>query len=117
MKPYDLVLTYNWGSMDAVMGHTLFGDALKLPPLIHHEDGFNEDEQKKLKTKRNWFRRVALGKSAALVVPSEQLEEIALEVWYQPMGPCEADSQRDRNTRICEEAKTRCATRSDQAGR
>ena len=23
MKPYDLILTYNWGSMDAVMGHTL----------------------------------------------------------------------------------------------
>ncbi|MXO89753.1 glycosyltransferase [Pontixanthobacter aquaemixtae] len=85
MKPYDLVLTYNWGAMDAVMAHTLFGDALKLPPLIHHEDGFNEDEQEKLKAKRNWFRRLALGKTSALVVPSEQLEEIALEVWYQPM--------------------------------
>nr|WP_209348573.1 glycosyltransferase [Pontixanthobacter sp. CEM42] len=86
MKPYDLILTYNWGSMDAVMAHTLFGKAMGLPPLIHHEDGFNEDEQEKLKGKRNWFRRLALGTSTALVVPSEQLEEIALDVWDQPIG-------------------------------
>lgn len=86
LKPYDLILTYNWGAMDAVMGHTLFGRAMGLPPLIHHEDGFNEDEREKLKGKRNWFRRVALGQSSALVVPSEQLEEIALDVWHQPMG-------------------------------
>jgi hypothetical protein len=39
------VLTYNWGAMDAVMAHTLFGAiTCKLPPLVHHEDGFNEDE-------------------------------------------------------------------------
>ncbi|MDN3645808.1 glycosyltransferase [Pontixanthobacter aestiaquae] len=86
MKPYDLILTYNWGSMDAVMAHTLFGKAMGLPPLIHHEDGFNEDERETLKRKRNWFRRVALGTSTALVVPSEQLEEIALDVWEQPMA-------------------------------
>jgi hypothetical protein len=31
-----------------------------LPPLIHHEDGFNEDEIEKLNWKRNWFRTIAL---------------------------------------------------------
>ncbi|GAB5347839.1 glycosyltransferase family 4 protein [Alteriqipengyuania sp. 357] len=86
MKPYDLVLTYNWGAMDAVMAHTLFSDSLALPPLIHHEDGFNEDEQEKLKTSRNWYRRIALGKASGLVVPSEVLEGIALEAWQQPIG-------------------------------
>ena len=86
MKPYDLVLTYNWGAMDAVMAHTLFKDALGLPPLIHHEDGFNEDEQDKLKPTRNWYRRIALGKANGLVVPSEVLEGIALETWQQPIG-------------------------------
>lgn len=86
MKPYDLILTYNWGAMDAVMAHTLFKDALGLPPLIHHEDGFNQDEQIKLKRSRNWYRKIALGKSSALVVPSETLEHIALEVWDQPIG-------------------------------
>lgn len=86
MHGYDLVLTYNWGAMDAVMAHTLFSDALGLPPLIHHEDGFNEDEQVKLKPTRNFYRRIALGKAAGLVVPSEWLEEIALETWDQPIA-------------------------------
>ena len=86
MKPYDLVLTYNWGAMDAVMAHTLFKDALGLPPLIHHEDGFNEDEQDRLKWTRNWYRRIALGKTSGLVVPSEVLEGISLETWQQPIG-------------------------------
>ncbi|WP_427964892.1 glycosyltransferase family 4 protein [Altererythrobacter sp.] len=86
MKSYDLVLTYNWGAMDAVMAHTLFSDALGLPPLIHHEDGFNEDEAGKRKLGRNWYRRIGLGKAAGLVVPSEQLEGIALVDWQQPIG-------------------------------
>lgn len=86
MKSYDLVLTYNWGAMDAVMAHTLFSDALGLPKLIHHEDGFNEDEAKKLKATRNWFRKIGLGKTSGLVVPSEKLEEIALVTWQQPIG-------------------------------
>ena len=86
MQGYDLVLTYNWGAMDAVMAHTLFKDALPQPPLIHHEDGFNSDEFAKLKPRRNWYRRVALGRTAGLVVPSERLEEIALTAWHQPIG-------------------------------
>lgn len=86
MKGYDLILSYNWGSVDAVLAHTLFGQALGLPPLIHHEDGFNEDELKRLKTSRNWYRRIALGRASGLVVPSEKLEEIALVNWAQPLG-------------------------------
>ena len=86
MKGYDLVCTYNWGAMDAVMAHTLFKDVHDLPPLIHHEDGFDESELKKLKTSRTWFRRIALGRASGLVVPSERLEEIALVDWQQPLG-------------------------------
>ncbi|GAA4053380.1 glycosyltransferase family 4 protein [Parerythrobacter jejuensis] len=86
MASYDLVLTYNWGAIDAVFAHTLFKDALGLPPLIHHEDGFNEDEQNGLKWQRNLYRKIALGKTSALVVPSELLEGIALEQWDQPIG-------------------------------
>jgi glycosyltransferase involved in cell wall biosynthesis len=86
MEGYDLVLTYNWGAMDAVMAHTLFAQAYRLPPLVHHEDGFNQDEADRLKRGRNWYRRVALGRSSALVVPSERLERIALEAWQQPAG-------------------------------
>jgi glycosyltransferase involved in cell wall biosynthesis len=86
MRGYDLVLTYNWGAMDAVMAHTLFADIYHLPPLVHHEDGFNADEQDGLKPQRNWYRRIALGRAAGLVVPSETLEEIALTTWAQPIG-------------------------------
>ena len=84
MRGFDLVLTYNWGAMNAVMAHTVFCDPLELPPLIHHEDGFNEDEAEKLSTKRNWFRRVALRRTHKLVVPSRVLEGIASEAWQTP---------------------------------
>lgn len=84
MAGHDLVLTYNWGAMDAVLAHTLFAQALGLPPLVHHEDGFNADEAQRLKRSRNWYRRIALGRAAALVVPSERLERVALDVWQQP---------------------------------
>jgi L-malate glycosyltransferase len=84
MAGYDLILTYNWGAMDTVMAHTLFADVHKLAPLIHHEDGFNEDEAQRLKVRRNWYRRFALGRSVALVVPSHRLETVALKAWAQP---------------------------------
>ena len=84
MAGHDLLLSYNWGAMDAVMAHTLFGQAFGLSPLVHHEDGFNEDEAGGLMRRRNWYRRVALGRTSALVVPSRPLEEIALGPWAQP---------------------------------
>jgi glycosyltransferase involved in cell wall biosynthesis len=86
MAGYDLILTYNFGAMDAVLAHTLFGQLYGLPPLVHHEDGFNSDEAQRLKPLRNWYRRIALGRASAVVVPSQRLERIALEVWQQPVG-------------------------------
>lgn len=86
MQGFDLVLTYNWGAMDGAMAHTLFRDFLSLPPLVHHEDGFNQDEVTRLKTSRNWYRRIGLGRSSAVVVPSRRLEAIALDAWHQPRG-------------------------------
>lgn len=86
MRGFDLVLTYNWGAMDAAMAHTLFGEFLSLPPLVHHEDGFNQDEAQRLKPVRNWYRRIGLGRAAAVVVPSRRLEGIALDAWHLPRG-------------------------------
>jgi glycosyltransferase involved in cell wall biosynthesis len=85
MKKFHLVLTYNWGAMDGVMAHTLFTRSMNLPPLIHHEDGFNDDEVDRLKKRRNWFRTIALQRSNALVVPSKTLEHIARTIWHQPL--------------------------------
>jgi L-malate glycosyltransferase len=82
MQRFDLILTYNWGAMDAVMTRRMFYK--DVPPLVHHEDGFNADESEGLKAKRNWFRRLGLPAAHALVVPSQTLEQIALNVWKQP---------------------------------
>lgn len=84
MKPYDLILTYNWGAMNAVLAHSAFGPSMGLAQLIHHEDGFNADEAQGLKPGRNAFRMLALSRAQALVVPSTVLREIALGAWRQP---------------------------------
>lgn len=81
MQGFDLVLTYNWGAMDGVMAHRLLSPFMALPPLVHHEDGFNEDEADQRNWKRNAFRRLALPTAHALVVPSELLARIARAEW------------------------------------
>jgi L-malate glycosyltransferase len=82
MRGFDLILTYNWGAMDAVMARRMFGKVL--PPLVHHEDGFNADEAVRLKPERTLMRRLAFPAASAVVVPSGTLEDIALKTWKQP---------------------------------
>jgi len=77
LRGFDLVLTYNWGGFDAAMARRWFGG----PPLVHHEDGFNEDEAERLNPKRNLYRRIGLRGAFALVVPSARLERIARDSW------------------------------------
>ena len=84
LQGFDLVCTYNWGAMDVVMAHRVFADVWKLPALVHHEDGFNEDEAARLKPARNLYRRAALGRAARVIVPSTGLEAIARDIWHQP---------------------------------
>lgn len=84
IRRFDLVLTYNWGAFDAVMARCLFGKVMGLPPLVHHEDGFNQDEADGLKTGRNLYRRLGLSAAHRLVVPSVTLEKIAAKAWAQP---------------------------------
>ncbi|MEO6094011.1 MAG: glycosyltransferase family 4 protein [Novosphingobium sp.] len=84
MQGYDLVLSHGWEAIDAPMAHTLFGQFLGLPPLVHHEDGLDAGELAGGSWRRNWVRRVALGRTAALVVPSRQVEALALGAWQQP---------------------------------
>ncbi|MET0239794.1 MAG: glycosyltransferase [Sphingobium sp.] len=81
MRGYDLVLTYNYGAVNAVMARRLFGRAMRLPPLIHHEDGFGADEVGRLSRTRNLYRRLALPGARALVVPSCQMATIGICSW------------------------------------
>ena len=82
MRRFDLVLTYNWGAIDGVMAARVFGKGL--PPIVHHEDGFNADEAERLNPVRNMYRRIALPAANGLVVPSQVLERVALKHWRQP---------------------------------
>ncbi len=75
----DLLLTYNWGSMDAAFAAKSIG----FKRHVHHEDGFNADEVPKLKSRRNWARRLAL-RNSSLVVPSQRLLGIAKNTWHLP---------------------------------
>lgn len=84
MRRFDLVLTYNWGAIDGVMARRAFPKGT--PPVVHHEDGFNEDEAVRLNPLRNMYRRVALPAAHALVVPSHVLHAIAKRAWHQPDG-------------------------------
>jgi len=75
MAGYDLICTYGWEAIDAALAHTLFADLHKLAPLVHHEEDAGG---------RAFYRRIALGRTAALVVPTPRLERIALQTWQQP---------------------------------
>lgn len=75
----DLLLTYNWGSMDTILA----ARAMRLGRHVHHEDGFNADEAVTLKGRRNWTRRISL-RSTDLIVPSSKLQTIAKKVWRLP---------------------------------
>ena len=83
MTRFELVLSYNWGAMDGVMARRVHVSRLwhSMPDLIHHEDGFNEDESVRRNWKRNLFRRVALRTAQSVVVPSTLLRRIATDEW------------------------------------
>ena len=75
-KP-DLVLTYGWGAFDTLLAARSLG----FRKLIHHEEGFNEDEAEQFKRRRIWARRLVLPGAAAVVVPSLRLQNIAVDLW------------------------------------
>lgn len=73
----DLVLTYNWGSFDTLLGVRLKG----LRAHIHHEDGFNQDEAGGEIQRRARMRRLLLKRTPRVVVPSTGLQRLAKESW------------------------------------
>ena len=81
MIGYDVVFTYEYGAIDAVMACTAFSSAFALPPVIHHEC-----YPEQVSRRSAWYRRIALDKSAALVVAHEPGRQRALTDWQQPSG-------------------------------
>lgn len=71
----DLVLTYNWGSIETVAAAKKLGQ-----PLVHHEDGFGPEEASKRLLRRSWLRRWLL-RRVPVIVPSTVLQGIAAKEW------------------------------------
>jgi glycosyltransferase involved in cell wall biosynthesis len=78
----DLVLTYNWGAIESVVGARLGG----VRRVIHGEDGFGPDEARRFKRRRVWTRRAVLRLASRVVVPSRVLEGVARDRWRVPAG-------------------------------
>jgi glycosyltransferase involved in cell wall biosynthesis len=76
----DLVLTYNWGAIEAVPAARLAG----VRRVIHTEDGFRPDEALNQKTRRILYRRAVLPFTSAVVAPSLTLIRMMNDVWRLP---------------------------------
>ena len=79
VKP-DLLLTYNWGAIDAVLSSWTVG----FRPLVHHECGFASEESVKLKPARVLARRILLRRAFAVAVTSRTLRDISIQQFKIP---------------------------------
>lgn len=79
----DLLVTYNFGALEAALANRLW----PLCPHLHFEDGFGPDETgERQLPRRVWLRRIALSGRSTVVVPSRTLERLALRVWRLRRG-------------------------------
>ncbi|HEX9942576.1 MAG TPA: glycosyltransferase [Thermoanaerobaculia bacterium] len=76
----DLVLTYNWGAFDMLLAARSAG----FRRVVHHEEGFNEDEAESFKRRRTLARRLVLPGVHRVIVPSRRLQAIATRLWKLP---------------------------------
>ena len=76
----DLVLTYNWGAIEAIPGARLRG----FRRIVHGEDGFGPAEAERQLARRVWFRRLVLPLATRVVVPSRALLGHLERTWRVP---------------------------------
>jgi glycosyltransferase involved in cell wall biosynthesis len=76
----DLLLTYNWGSIEWAIASRL----VSIAPHIHFESGFGKEEADTQIRRRVLCRRWALAGCARIVVPSRRLDALARQVWKLP---------------------------------
>jgi glycosyltransferase involved in cell wall biosynthesis len=75
----DQLFTYNWGATEFGLANLVGG-----VPHVHIEDGFGPEETRRQIPHRIWFRRLALSRARAIVLPSRKLQNIATNVWGFP---------------------------------
>ncbi len=79
LKP-DVLLTYNWGSIEWGLANSLS----RVCPQFHWEEGFAPEEAVQQKKRRIYARRLFLSGVEKLIVPSRVLERIAQQIWKFP---------------------------------
>lgn len=79
LKP-DAMLSYNWGAIEWVLANSFEPKIYNL----HSEHGFGPDEADKTLLRRDLFRRFSLRNTKTVLVPSLNLENIALNTWHIP---------------------------------
>lgn len=79
LKP-DVLLTYNWGSIEWGLANALS----RVCPHFHWEEGFAPEEVVRQKKRRIYARRLFLANVQKIIVPSRVLERIAQQVWKFP---------------------------------
>lgn len=70
----DLLLTYNWGAFNAVMGCAW----TPFCPVIHHECGLTAEEHKRLTRRRALLRRLFLPRIHKTITVSQALRELLI---------------------------------------
>jgi glycosyltransferase involved in cell wall biosynthesis len=76
----DLLLTYNWGSIDALLGAW----SARFRPIVHHECGFGSDEAMGLKPGRVLARQILLRQAFSVAVTSRTLRDISVKQFKLP---------------------------------
>ena len=71
----DLLLTYNWGAFDAIIGTAFF----PFCPVVHNECGFGADEGTGVKWRRRVLRRVFLPRLRKTIAVSRALRKLLVE--------------------------------------
>ena len=113
----DLLLTYNWGSVEWAMINCLSAVA----PQIHFESGFGPEEADGQIPRRVWARRMALSRIKALVVAAEgdsaiwMREALAADQDTDVVSDRVADQGTNRGTDVVSHGVTDQGT--DQGGR
>lgn len=69
----DVLCTYNWGAIDWAFANSW----LCRRPHLHFESGFGPEEASGTLRRRDLFRRLALVRTSAVIVPSHTLAELA----------------------------------------
>lgn len=81
MRAYELIVTHGDRAFSAVMAHTLFGQALKLAPLVHFHDGVDTVPT------RWWDRfrhKLGMARTPVVVVPTQAAARSVTAHWDVP---------------------------------